>query len=550
MPGHLALRVGAAHGAYETRYLTDSGLLLSGSGRWLEWHLSLRLVDFGTRAVRFTLEKIGDGLHTLGFDSSPLESWASVIQGYGRFACGDAEFTVQSVEQDELPGQYDLSWGDVDDKGVVRIARACRTGKQDQVYNVALIGHQALGMKDLVGSLIQAGEIKSALPAVEPAYQWLADHMAFLAHDAVVWNYQFDHVYNDVMIKAPWQSAIGQAYVLRALQQAVLEKRVKPPLDYEDMLVKGSRTYTIRTEDGGVQSVNRFGNVFYEEVPNNTHILNAHLVSTLVLGELYHYSGEVWHRELFEQGLQTLHTHLHLYDTGYWLRYDLNPKKEMLFQIDWIEGEISPLISEILLVNPQTGHATQVLAGQESFQGQAFPCLSGMDWLAAETSDGQWGRGFCNGYQVRNGAVEGGTRHNVYFWGALPDRSFEDCFDVPAHILMVRYKDVSPGKFALRIQKINQASHLAFAPLRDATWHCNGDGLWKELVVKVFPQDMGWYVGPEYQRYHIALLRSLAERTGSWLFQQYAEKQAAHMEVFEAELASHYPGNRTGIAKN
>jgi hypothetical protein len=67
-------------------------------------------------------------------------------------------------------------------------------------------------------------------------------------------------------------------------------------------------------------------------------MINAHLISlTSIKGSIAY---ELRLKSLYEEGIKTLKEHIYLFDTGYWLRYDLNPRKEVLVQIDWLEGEI------------------------------------------------------------------------------------------------------------------------------------------------------------------------------------------------------------------
>ena len=67
-------------------------------------------------------------------------------------------------------------------------------------------------------------------------------------------------------------------------------------------------------------------------------------------------------------------------------------------------------------------------------------------------------------------------------------------------------------------------------PLNDAVIRCTGDGEWKTAVVTLRPQDQGWYMGPDYQAYHIEQLALIAEQTGDWYLSQTCERWEYYLE--------------------
>jgi len=147
---------------------------------------------------------------------------------------------------------------------------------------------------------------------------------------------------------------------------------------------------------------------------------------------------------------------------------------------------------------------------------------------------------------MRKGAMQGGSRHNVFFVGRLPSVEFPDAFDVPAHQLVVRYKDVAAGRFVMKIQAIHEGNSLQFVPLRGGVLAMRGDQQWKEAIFTVRPQDLGWYKGSDYQVYEVEQLRRIADISGDWFFRQYAdrhdyflqEQRAGRRSIVEPESKS------------
>lgn len=237
---------------------------------------------------------------------------------------------------------------------------------------------------------------------------------------------------------------------------------------------------------------------WFEEAPNTTYVLSAHLTCILTLADAARYLEDKSLHGIAYRGTAALRARLHLFDAGYWLRYDLNPKKELLLQIDELAGGDSLPIDTVILENPQTGRFVQ-----------------------AET-------------ERHAKLVKDGSRHSVYLALALPDHTFSDDFDVPLYRLVIRYQDVSAGQFILKIQAINEGNNLAFRPLRDGLWRTTGDQGWKEAHFLIRPQDLGGFKGLAYQAYETEQLQRLANVSNDWLFYQYAERQRYFLDAKNA----------------
>ena len=196
----------------------------------------------------------------------------------------------------------------------------------------------------------------------------------------------------------------------------------------------------------------------------------------------------------------------------------------------------SPLIDDVWLENPATASATSVDVGR-SDDGKGGTRISGTEWMQKQLINGRSVRGFENGYEKNKQSVTGGTRHNVYLVMRLPEPESEDWFDFPTHRLIIRYKDIAPGNFALGVQVINSGDQLRFVPLRQGVLHMQGDGKWKTAVVPVRQQDMGWYKGPDYQHYEVEQLQRIAQLTNDWFFSQYVERHRYFLEANNAKKA-------------
>ena len=205
-------------------------------------------------------------------------------------------------------------------------------------------------------------------------------------------------------------------------------------------------------------------------------------------------------------------------------------------QFDWLEGVESPIISTIQVYNPISNTATNIDVG-ESDAFSNYPSITGSEWTQAIEIDGVSGRQFNNGYLINEEALPGGTKHNVYFNAVLPERKFEDYFDVPEHQVYIKYKDIAKGKFALKIQSINEGNFLTFTEIPDGIIECVGDNQWKTVTISLPTNAMGWYMGEDYQAYHIEQLEIVAEQTNHWLLKQYLEKWRYYLECYKTGKA-------------
>ena len=78
--------------------------------------------------------------------------------------------------------------------------------------------------------------------------------------------------------KAPWTSAFSQAYVLKALQYAI-ENKIGSEEKINPLIQKVAASFNVDVGQGGVSALTKENLKFFEEVPNATHVLNAHLIT-------------------------------------------------------------------------------------------------------------------------------------------------------------------------------------------------------------------------------------------------------------------------------
>jgi transglutaminase-like putative cysteine protease len=521
------------------RDLRDGDLYLDGAGQWRRWIVPLRSTDLGYWVGRSYAEKHAEYLEKIARWDERFEPWAGMARGYAALAEKDVgtgraitSYPAPLPQQTPPPEIFDR-----DKNGVIR---------QGGIYHPFIIADQALTLGQAIPANAVTRFSRTDLRR-KPALDWLLDSKNYLTKgEAAIYTFPIDNAYNDVFSKAPWQSSFIQAYALKALRDAGENDYYSPLSRVNTGLFRATRAFEMFISDGGITTNDRKGLVWYEEVPNATHVLNAHLASIVELAHASRYLKSTDIQLLSESGIRALREHLHRFDSGYWLRYDLNPRKELLFQIDWLSGEKAPLIDAVLLENPQTGNFVRLDVGSVGDTvGSAH--IHGAEWLGQQEADGKTGRSFGNGYSLRTEASldAGGTRHNAYLVMNLPDGEFGDYFDVPAHRLVIRYKDVSQGEMAVKIRAIDSGNQLAFAPLRAGVWPMKGDGQWKEAVFVVRPQDIGWFKGAEYQSYEVEQIRNIANLTNDWFFYQYAER---HRHFLDKQLKG-IPNSTPGVSK-
>ncbi|WAF85590.1 hypothetical protein NRL37_26510 [Metapseudomonas otitidis] len=545
-PANLEIQMRSIAPSRETfKKLKDSDLLISGKGAWRQWKVNLYPSDLGFWVGRTYANKHKEYLKLLAQKDDRLATWAESAVAYAQTLEASEGFEVVQPEGKALPDQTPvLPVYSLDKDGVVLMhmprPKADETDKVGvPVYSPYIIATQAIDGQKMTGleDFLSPLGIDKARVSAAPALNWLlnGDNQRIIS-GSILYPFEFDNAYNDVVTKSPWPSAFAQNYVLKALEHSYQTAAGEKRENIKNTLKGVLRSYGVGVSQGGIVSVDKAGGYFFEEVPNKTHVFNAQVSSIPMLidaakaliGGAANVGDEA--EEIIGKGIASLHRNAHLFDTGYWLRYDLNPKKELLFQLDWLSGDASPLVEEISFESPQFAKRNRLYVGSEqAFEGASR--ISGLEWHPVQLVDGKQVRAFANGYLTHKTAVNGGTQHNAYVVMRLPESKFSDYFDVQPHRLVIRYKDVAAGQFVVKLQSINEGNVLDFTPLRNSVITTVGDQQWKEAVVEVRPQDMGWYKGADYQVFEVEQLERIAKLTGDWFFSQYAERQRYYLDA-------------------
>ena len=513
-------------GAATFRDLRNGDLLLSGSGQWRSWKVALYPNDLGYWVGEIYGEKHVEYLEKLLEYDKRLKRWASKAKAYANEIEDGENYTIVEPGEFILPKQTPPGGIITDQNGIAQqFFYNSELGKETPHYSPFGVALQLLAPSSGMDRM--------------PAFEWLKnpENQIKIGNDksAVVWIYSFTNTYNDVETFAPWASAFSQAYIVKALNYCYANIEKSPAM--WNLLISAVNAYRVSVKDGGIKSETISGTPWFEEIPkpNATHILNGHLVSIAELTEISKALGNKGDvASISQSGASSLRDMFYLFDTGYWMRYDLNPKKQLLLQLDWLEGGESPLIGEIQFQAPQFRKKT-VLDMSNNSRSESVH-LTGREWSGQQTIDGRTVVGFENGYNRNKIARKGGTRHNVYIRVNLPVWHFEDYFDVQPHRLHIKYKDVAPGRYALKIQVIHEGSRLDFVPLRDGVLKTIGDGRWKTAVFTIRPQDMGWSKGAEYQVFEIQQLTRIAAIFDDWFFKQCVEREQYFLD---AKLKDH-----------
>lgn len=429
-------------------------------------------------------------------------------------------------------------------------------------YNVFEIAMQALQGRDAFAAYLNQSKMKQGLlprlattargfrdPYQLAAYQWLGRHAVRFGADGLIWYYRFDNAYNDVSISAPWGSAFGQAHVIQAFRRAYREVG---GAKYRDLSIKACRPFGVDIDEGGFQSRLPDGSVFFEEVPRRpaTHILNGHMIASITLLETGKALGVPWIEALGQQGVVTLERHLWRYDTGYWSKYDMNPKKgEIIFRAMPRDrrSSASILLDRAKLIDPDGKAETDLDIGAGDDAEGAWR-ISGIEWGKTQQIEGRTARGLHYGPARHCGPVQGGSIQNTYLIFQLPQLAFDELSTVPTYFLQLDYYDAAPGSVDIEIQDISHGNFMGFRTLPHGTIYASGSQTWRSVFLPVTPRELGWFVGPDYQAYHIELLDKLHQLTEKAQFAEYASRWRTYLEMHQETNVEYALSVRTDCA--
>ncbi len=405
--------------------------------------------------------------------------------------------------------QTDVDWAEhLFDENGVPILHIKGIGKVRHPGWIAIYALQYAGLE----SYAKEKAVNQDMEKFRACVNWLATNWSENKKGDLVWLYNFDSTYNDVFIKAPWYSAFAQAVAIEAL---IASYKIDGNTEHLALAERAASVLFRPIEDGGLL-FQKGDDIWFEEMPvpkeNPTHILNGHMRTLIALKELAEATGKSEYQDWFDRGAKTLEQWLPLYDNGYWLRYDLNPKKdELLFRFTNPYGfKLTELaIDKITLRDPKSGEEVSLDVGAPvDPEGQVR--IAGNDWGQSEVIDGRTVRRLRPVTPATAQEEADGDMHapGTYFYLRLPskwnDNLRQDWFE-----LIIDYKDENPGNVAIQMRSI--APGPAFRDLRDGDLLLSGSGQWRQWRIPLRTTDLGWWVGESYAEKHVLYLEELAE---------------------------------------
>jgi hypothetical protein len=438
-----------------------------------------------------------------------------------------------------LPTQTPLTNCVVNDQGLLEFSIEGK-GKVMNVFTTAVEAMQgeasaknclaSSGNRGLLPKLPDSSA-KISDPYRAAALNWLETNGLPINDRATIWTYNFDNVYNDVFIASPWSSAFGQAHVLQAFVKAYND--TKDP-KYLKLARKAAWAFDVPIEQGGFKSTLE-GDIFFEEVPRPPapHILNGHMIGTIALIEAGRSLADPEIEALGMKGVLTLKHHLWLYDTGYWSRYDLNPRKfEIPIRLVPLDSRSAAgfQLDAVSVLDPSSGKAVRLDVGASDDSEGAWR-IGGSDWQQGSIKDGRSVRTMAFGVDKNKAPLKGGTIQNSYVYVELPTQDFFSFTGSESWLIKFDFFDAAPSRILVQSQVIDQGNFAKFRTLPGGVIETTGTGQWRTVFVNLESKDLAWYVGPEYQKYHVQLLKNLGELTGDPIFKAYEQRWQTYIDA-------------------
>jgi hypothetical protein len=144
--------------------------------------------------------------------------------------------------------------------------------------------------------------------------KWIVDNLIVEGDKATIY-YHYDTPGH----KAPWSSGISQGFAISCLTRAYIF--FDDPI-YLDLAIKSFNKMQDTVDYGGHRFENEMMPLWYEESNDNSHILNGHLTSLFGVYDLYIVTKDNAYLEVFEKGIVSIKNSIHLFDLGFFTKYD------------------------------------------------------------------------------------------------------------------------------------------------------------------------------------------------------------------------------------
>jgi hypothetical protein len=221
------------------------------------------------------------------------------------------------------------------------------------------------------------------------------------------------------------------------------------------------------------------------------------------------------------------------FDDGYWFKYDLNPKKDLWFNIDVVDGDTSPSLTDICLMNSRDETASCV--DMQQTEETARNRIGGVDWEAVINTGGHEGRRAKNGKKIRAEPPASGAIQNSFFWLGLPAIAASDYFDLPSMYMRVRFIDDVRSTFRIAVRDTRHGFAMTFNPLRDGKIISEGNGTMRTAYIPILASDVGWYVGYKYLVFVMDEIIKLEKSLGDPSIQEMARRAKLYKAWYDAD---------------
>jgi heparosan-N-sulfate-glucuronate 5-epimerase len=239
--------------------------------------------------------------------------WRAEVE---RALCALVDPALGAPERPAYPIDFsmalDLPYGELDSEGIpFNKAR----GGYPAVHHPTTIAQYALA----VWNRALATQVSADYEAFLRQARWLAEHETRLPDGAAGWPLPFAQP--GFHAPAYWLSALTQGNVISVLTRAYW---LTADTQYLECACRAIQTFQRDVLDGGVAS--RVGDgVFFEEVAvyPAARILNGFILALFGLYDYVDVTHDDQIAQLINRSIETLHTFVEDFDTGYWTRYDL-----------------------------------------------------------------------------------------------------------------------------------------------------------------------------------------------------------------------------------